>query len=137
MSGHQWVEEVRKAAVTVILGILAVLITSAFVGSSSAKNINAMIDARVDQRVDARIMESVAPKLDAINSKLDFLVMASYDSIVKSIDKQCDKLKNDPKDIKLVDIEQIMKDWMVLPTERKTDDLIAKYNKIKEWYINR
>lgn len=131
------IEKLRSLALTIAISIIAVLIASAFIGSRSAKNINDLIDARVDQRIDNQLDTLIVPKLEAIDAKLNFLVNASYDAIVKAINKQCEKMSSDPEDIKIVDIKQIMRDWIFLPPERKTDDLVMKYERIKAWYMAR
>lgn len=137
MAFKENITELKKLALTLFIGVVVVLFTSAFVGGQSAKNVNELIDIRVDQRVDQRINTLIVPKLEAISTKLDYLVSVSYDDVIRSINKQVEKIKTDPADIKIADIEQIMRDWLYLPSERKTDDLVMKYEKIKEWYNHR
>ena len=127
-------EMIRKNILTVTLAIMAVLLTLAFTGSSSAKTLNEAIDARVDQRVTLQMDSVVVPKLEDISKKLDVLVASSYQETITSLKKQYSKIQSDPGDIKLEDFEKVFREWKVLPSEYKTDDIIVKYEVLKTWY---
>lgn len=122
---------------TTVAAIVMILTTAAVTGSAAAKSFDGVIDSRIDNRIDARLSEKVIPKLDSIDEKLSYLVSMQQADFVKSIEKQVEKINTDPKDIKIVDIESIMKNWKTFPEDLKTDDLVAKYEIIKHWYSSK
>lgn len=118
-----------------VTGVVVMLLTAWFTGSAAAISIDKTIDARIDARVEARLQSQVAPTLNTINTKLDYIVSISHDQLLFDIKKQCNKIRSTPDDMKKDDIEYIMARWNTYPEEAKTDYIKAQYEFLKAWYI--
>lgn len=120
----------RSIVGVTVVGVAVIFLTAMISGSYAVSGLDKALDARIDARIDA----TVDPVLASINSKLGYLVQAQSTGFVLSVEKQAEKIKKDPADIKMSDIVYVLQGWKSFPDELKTDDLAAKYEVIKNWY---
>ena len=118
-------------------GVVVMLLTAWFTGSAAANSIDKTIDARIDARVALYSQTQITPVLLDIKKSVDYLVSISASDYIVKINKQIEKIKSDPGDIKMVDIEDILAKWSTFPDANKTDALVVKYNVIKAWYASK
>jgi hypothetical protein len=134
----EWFEKLTKDLKGTVgyisLCIILILITASVTGTAATASFNKTINLRIDQRIDARLNESALPMLREIKQSVDFLVASSYSDYIVKLNKQLEKIKDDPVDIKMIDMEDVLQKWKTFPEDRKTDDLIAKYTIIRNWY---
>ena len=129
------IKNIKGTVGYISLCIVLVLVTASFTGTAATTSFNKTIDERIDQRISVKLNESaLISMVSDIKTNVDFLVEASYSDYVVKINKQLEKIKSDPSDIKMVDIEDVLQKWKSFPDSHKTDDLVAKYTIIKEWY---
>lgn len=132
----QLFESVKGVIGYLCVGVVVMLLTAWFTGSAAASSIDKTIDARIDARVAAYSQTQITPVLLDIKKSVDYLVATSASDYIVKIDKQIEKMRKDPGDIKMADIEDILAKWNQFPDVNKTDVLIVKYNVIKAWYAN-
>lgn len=118
----------------VVLGVIVIILTNWFTGSAVAKTLNESIDIRIDQRIELNSNNKILPILKEMQKDMSFMVETAYSTYNLTIEKQIEKIRKDPNDIKKADIEDILQKWKSFPEERKTDDLVMKYECIKQWY---
>ena len=118
-------------------GVVIMLLTAWFTGSAAASTIDKTIDSRIDARIQVQLQTQVTPVLMDIKKSVDYLVSISASDYIVAINKQIEKIKSDPDDIKMTDIESILTKWNTFPDNNKTDVLIVKYNIIKDWYAKK
>jgi len=128
------IESVKKCSIYLFGGLCIILLTAWFTGSAAAQSLDGVIDTRIDNRINEKMNGEMLPILKSIQADLSFLVEASYSDYTSKLIKQVEKIKGDPGDIKVIDIEDVMQKWKTFPDSRKTDDLIMKYEVIKAWY---
>lgn len=89
----------------------------------------------VNKAIDDKIIKHVNGLYDNLDKRITPIEEYVYEQIVLAIEKQYHKIKKDPMDIKIVDIEGVIKNWRRLPNSYKTDVLTAQYKVIYEWYL--
>lgn len=104
-----------------IKGIGITIILSGTVFLSVDYSVSKTMDKNIGRVVSKAVKDEVQP----INAYIE-------SSMVKNIIKQADKVKNDPSDIKLADVEQAIRDWKYI--EEKTVFIQDKYDIMYEWY---
>ncbi len=127
-------DKIKEIIIIGACAIILILVTAALTGSASVRSINDTIDMRIDSRIETKLNDSALPMLREIKTNIDFLVESYNSDYIVKIDKQVEKIRKDPSDIKMVDIQDVLQKWKTYPEARKTDDIIAKYTVIKDWY---
>lgn len=101
------------------IGITIILSGTVFLSVDYAVN------RAMDKNIEKVVSKAVKNEVEPINSYIEA-------SMVKNIIKQADKVKKDPSDIKLADVEQAIRDWKYIET--KTVFIQDKYDIVYEWY---
>jgi len=130
MSIPEVVESIKKAVPALALSLVMMLVTWGVFGATTTASIAELVDAKID----ARVASTIGPQLSAINLKLDTLVESIYTEQARQIEKTVEAIQNDPGDVKSANVKEIMRRWKSFPEELKTDDLVAKYKMIANWY---
>ena len=79
--------------------------------------------------INVNIEKVIDRKMDQVNNYM-------YEEVIYQVDKQLDKIKFDPADIKAIDITGVIRKYdKWLPPEKKSDILEDKMRIIRDYYL--
>ncbi len=95
--------------------------------------INDEIQDNIGENTKRIVREIIKEELMEIRTSIDEINVYIYGQKIRNIEKQADKILNDPDDIKSVDVQVAINDWNIIPEKYKNPLLIDKFNIVKEW----
>lgn len=120
------INNLGKKPITIISAIIISIVTGVayYVGNS---------DDQVAQTVKKIVEQVLHKRLSDIDKRIDLNTEFRIDEYIKLIEKNANKIRKDPNDVKKSDIHRCIAYLHKIPEERKTEYIKAQIETVVNW----